>query len=216
MRYDREGWPQALDSEEVKCCRKLKDKLSTESGCFFHGARIVIPRSLRSKVLDMIHLGYSGMQRMKQLARTAVYRPHINDDMKQMSRTCTACADNQSNPPKPTNHPWMLPEKPWTRLHLSHAINFLGTNWLVLVGTYSKYPCIHPTSSTPTRANNSPAEARFAHFGYPPTLVTDNTSTFMSEEFQAWCRDCRITHLTGVICHPATNGAAERLMQCFK
>ena len=27
--------------------------------------------------------------------------------------------------------PWMLPEKPWSRLHLDHAINFVGTNVMV-------------------------------------------------------------------------------------
>ena len=59
-------------------------------------------------------------------------------------------------------------------------------------------------------------EEDFAHFGYPHALVTDNASTFMSEEFQAWCRERGITHLTGAPYHPATNGAAERLVQTFK
>ena len=81
----------------------------------------------------------------------------------------------------------MLPEKPWDRLHLDHAINFLGTNWLVLVGAYSNYLCIHPTSSTSTRASTGVLEQDFAHFGYPHMPVKDNASTFLSEEFQAWC-----------------------------
>ena len=38
----------------------------------------------------------------------------------------------------------------------------------------------------------------------------------MSEEFQAWCKERGITHLTGAPHHPATNGAAERLIQTFK
>ena len=44
----------------------------------------------------------------------------------------------------------------------------------------------------------------------------DNATTFLSEEFQAWCRQRGITHLTGAPYHPATNGAAERLVQSFK
>jgi len=34
----------------------------------------------------------------------------------------------------------MLPEKPWSRLHIDHAINFLGFNWLVVTDAYTKYP----------------------------------------------------------------------------
>nr|KAG5699654.1 hypothetical protein BaRGS_005102 [Batillaria attramentaria] len=51
---------------------------------------------------------------------------------------------------------------------------------------------------------------------YPHTLVSDNATTFVSEEFQSWCKERGITHLTGAPYHPATNGAAERLVQTFK
>lgn len=43
------------------------------------------------------------------------------------------CAEHQHKPPKPANHPWMLPEKPWIQVLVDHAINFLGSNWLVLI-----------------------------------------------------------------------------------
>ena len=109
-----------------------------------------------------------------------------------------------------------MPEKPWSRLHLDHAVNFLGRNWLVLVDAYSKYPCIHPTTSTSSKSTTAILEQEFAHFGYPHTLVTDNATTFMSQEFQAWCKQRGIVHLTGAPYHPATNGAAERLIQSFK
>ena len=110
----------------------------------------------------------------------------------------------------------MLPEKPWSRLHVDHAINFLGSNWLVLTDTYSKYPCIHPTQAVTAIATMDLLEQDFARFGYPRTLVTDNATAFTSEEFQSWCKERGITHLTGAPYHPTTNGAAERLVQTFK
>ena len=152
---------------------------------------------------------------MKQLARTAVYWPHIDADIVALCHKCTTCAEHQTNPPKSANHPWMLPEKPWSRVHIDHAINFLGTNWLVLIDAYSKYPCIHPTTSTSSKSTTELLEQDVAHFGYPHTIVSDNASSFSSEEFQAWCRERGIIHLTGAP-YPATNGAAERLVQTFK
>ena len=218
MRYTREGWPSKTTeiNEEINKFRKLSDSLSICQGCLVYGSRVVIPQSLQSKILDLLHIGHFGMERMKQLARTAVYWPGIDAAIEMASRRCDSCGEHQNKPSKPPVHPWMMPEKPWSRLHLDHAINFMGRDWLVITDAYSKYPCIHPTSSTSTRATLDLLEEDFAHFGFPHTLVTDNATTFTSAEFQSWCQERGITHLTGAPYHPATNGAAERLVQTFK
>ena len=52
--------------------------------------------------------------------------------------------------------------------------------------------------------------------GYPHNLVTDNATNFMGKEFQDWCKERGIAHLTGAPYHPATNEAAERFVQTFK
>ena len=215
MRFVKEGWPHAF-SEELKDFKKLENSLSTENVCIFYGLRVIIPSTLRNHILKLLHLGHFGMQRMKQLARSTIYWPRIDFDIEDLCRKCTSCGQFQNKPDKPSIHPWMMPEKPWSRLHLDHAINFLGRNWLVLVDAYSKYPCIHPTTSTSSKSTTAILEQEFAHFGYPHTLVTDNATTFMSQEFQAWCKQQGIVHLTGAPYHPATNGAAERLIQSFK
>lgn len=82
-----------------------------------------------------------------------------------------------------------------------------------LVSLGSKYPCVLPTSSLSTKSTTDLLEVEFEHFGFPHTIVTDNATTFTSGEFQEWCG---IIHLTGAPYHPATNGAAERLVQTFK
>eukprot|EP00795_Rhopilema_esculentum_P005001 gene5001-biopygen83 len=165
VRYTREGWPfskiheDSTDSEStrytVDAFKKIRESLSVTDGCLFYGARVVIPVSLQAQVLEILHLGHFGMQRMKQLARTAVYWPGID----------ASIAD---------------------------------------------------TSTTSSRATIDVLEQDFAHFGYPHTLVSDNASSFTSEEFQEWSKARGIVNLTGPPYHPATNGAAERLVQTFK
>ena len=219
MRFTREGWPPQTETQDqagMEAFRRISSSLSTVHGCLLYGSRVVIPRSLQVPVLHILHLGHFGMQRMKQLARTAVYWPRIDEDIANQCHRCSTCAEHQSRPPKQPNHPWMLPEKPWSRIHLDHAINFLGSNWLVIIDSYSKYPCIHPTTSVSSKATTDLLEQDFAHFGYPHTIVTDNSSSLLSSEFQSWCQGRGIVHLTGAPYHPATNGAAERLVQTFK
>ncbi|CAM1297651.1 Uncharacterised protein r2_g703 [Pycnogonum litorale] len=200
MRNVRQGWPPRATSKDdpVEAFRKLSESLTVQYGCLVYGSRVVIPEYVRQKVLELLHMGHFGMERMKQLARTAVYWPGIDKAIETASRRCEACGEHQNKPSKPAVHPWMLPEKPWSRLHLDHAINFMGSNWLVITDAYSKYPCIHTTPSVSTRATIDLLEEDFAHFGFPHTLVTDNASSFKSEEFQSWCQERGITHLTGL------------------
>ena len=79
MRYTREGWPlgnqgNEMNSQEedysIATFKKVRDSLSTSEGCLFYGARVVIPINLQRQVLEILHLGHFGMQRMKQIART--------------------------------------------------------------------------------------------------------------------------------------------------
>ena len=221
IRCTREGWPERVPEIQTKDYsmenfRKISMSLSVAHGCLLNGSRVVIPSSLQPQVLQLLHVGHFGIQRMKQLARTAVYWPGIDKDIMDQCQQCSTCGEHQNKVAKPANHPWMLPEKPWSRLHVDHAINFLGSNWLVMVDAYSKYPCIHPTTSTSSKATTDLLEQDFAHFGYPHTIVTDNSTSFLSKEFQTWCRERGMVHLTGAPYHPATNGAAERMVQTFK
>ena len=170
------GWPHrektTPTTSDIKEFKKLENSLSACNGCLLYGNRVVVPTSsLQKEVLKILHLGYFGIQRMKQLACTAVYWPRMDADMAETSKLCTSCAENQRLPLKYPLHPWMLSEKPWSRLHLDHAINLMGSNWLVLTDAHTKYPSIHRTISTLTKSTTDLLEQDFSHFGYPHTLV---------------------------------------------
>ena len=112
MRFTREEWPQKNNNEDIEKYRKLADSLSTLHECLLYGTRVVIPNTLRPQVLKLLHEGQFGIQRMKQLARTAVYWPSIDNDVVDLCRSCTSCAEHQHRPSKPPIHPWMVLEKP--------------------------------------------------------------------------------------------------------
>ena len=67
MRYVWEEWPSknTENNDKVNKFQKLSDSLSTCHGCLIHGSRVVIPQSSQSKVLELLHLGHFGMERMK-------------------------------------------------------------------------------------------------------------------------------------------------------
>ena len=165
MRLTQEGWPQDLPpGDPAKQFQKISQSLSTCHDCSLYGMRLVIPSSLQDSVLQLLHTSHLGMQKMKQLARTAVYWPNIDEQTMDLCRSCTSCCEHRRVPSKPEIHLWVMPEKPWSRLHIDHAINFMGHYWLVITDAYIKYPCIHPTGSVSTKSTIELLEEYFAHF----------------------------------------------------
>ncbi|KII65532.1 hypothetical protein RF11_15161 [Thelohanellus kitauei] len=47
-------------------------------------------------------------------------------------------------------------------------------------------------------------------------IVSDNSTSFSSQEFRSWCEERGISLIMGSPYHPATNGLAERFVQTFK
>ena len=70
-------------------------------------------------------MGHFGIEKMKHLARTVVYWLGLDFDIKELCQNCTSCGEHQNKPSKIKNHPWMLPEKPYGRIHVDHAVNFM-------------------------------------------------------------------------------------------
>ena len=113
-------------------------------------------------------------------------------------------------------HPWLLPEKPWSRIHIDHAVRFMNQDWLIVIDAFSKFPIIHPVRSTSAQSTIECLETDFALFGFPHALVSDNASSFTADDFEEWLSEKGVVHLTGAPYHPSSNGQVERMVQSFK
>ena len=56
------------------------------------GARLVIPSTLRSKVLEQIHEGHLGIEKCMLKARDSVFWPGISNDIREESSSLLAAA----------------------------------------------------------------------------------------------------------------------------
>ena len=109
MRYIQQGWPVKGIGRDNSLYpySKIADSLNIAHGCLLYGWRVVIPALLQPNVLDILHQSHLGMQRMKQLARTAVYWPNnefrYNGTLPQMSRLWHAPARSTESTVAPMN-----------------------------------------------------------------------------------------------------------------
>lgn len=210
------GWPEYLENSEFKPFFKRRNELSVEDGCILWGARVVIPPEGREKMLDELHEAHPGMTRMKGLARGYMWWPHMDDDIEGKVKSCSQCLEHQREPSKAPIHPWEMPNKAWSRIHIDYAGPFEGKMILVVIDAYSKWIEAELVSGSTSQITIDRLRHIFAAQGLPDTVVSDNAACFTSKEFQDFLTSNGIRHVAGAPFHPSTNGLAEKAVQIVK
>ena len=103
-----------------------------------------------------------------------------------------------------------------SRLHIDHAGPYLGSQFLIVIDSHSKWIEVEKVISTATEPTIRALQRMFATHGLPDTIVSDNGTAFTSEQFQKFCKCNGIRHVRSAPRHPSTNGLAERAVQIFK
>ena len=191
--------------------------MSVDSGCLLMGDRLVIPSSLREKVLTELHDGHPGITRMKLLARGKVWWRQLDAHIEAKVRQCIGCNKTAKSPPDTSrSHEWPKPAASFDRIHLDFAGPFQDKYFLILVDALSNWPEV--CSMTRPNTDNTIQFLRsvFCREGLPLTLVTDNGTQFTSDEFERFCRENGIRHILTAPYHPSSNGEAERMVQNVK
>uniref|UniRef100_H2ZWC5 Gypsy retrotransposon integrase-like protein 1 n=1 Tax=Latimeria chalumnae TaxID=7897 RepID=H2ZWC5_LATCH len=188
-----------------------------EDGCLLWGSRVVVPLTLKEKVLSELHDGHPGITRMKAVARSFVWWPKMDMDIKTKVKQCNACQQTREAPSKAPLHNWGWPEGPWSRIHIDYAGPFMGKMFLVVVDAHSKWLEVLPVLSATVAVTIEKLRFTFATHGLPDALVSDNAPVFTCEEFRSFYERNGIKHIRVAPYHPASNnGLAERAVQTFK
>ena len=129
---------------------------------------------------------------------------------------CNECQLNQSNPPTAPLNPWNWPSRQWARLHIDYAGPFEGRYLLILIDAHSKWIDAFPAASPSSSVTIDLLRSVFAQFGLPETIVSDNGSCFVSEEFQQFLKSNGVKQVNSAPYHPSSNRLAERAVQIVK
>lgn len=211
-----EGGLEREVGEPYKQYKVRSRELTTECGCLLWGTRVVIPESLRRKVLDQLHEVHPGMTRMKSLARSYVWWPGIDGEIEATVRQCQTCQLNQSRPAAAPVHVWEFPSRPWERLHIDHAGPLNGNTYLLVVDSYSKWVEVERVKSTDAKTTCKVLRRLFATHGIPRVIVSDNGPGFASAELGEFLSRNGVKHTFSAPYHPSSNGQAERYVRTFK
>ena len=71
--------------------KPIRDEFCLCGKIFLRGTRIVVPKKLLARVIELGHEGHQGMTKMKQRLRTKVWWPGIDKEAEAFCRTCHEC-----------------------------------------------------------------------------------------------------------------------------
>lgn len=214
--YVQKGWPKKINEGVLSAYHAKRNELSMHEKCLVLGERVVIPKSLRSRVLKTLHFGHPGIVRMKLLARRHVYWPSLNSDIEQTVRSCNNCIENSKTPKECEPQSWKAEKKPWVRLHIDYAGPFKNNMFLIVVDAFSKWVEVAKVKEISSKATIVVLRNIFTRFGLPSVLVSDNGRQFSSNEFQLFLKNSGITYVSTPPYHPKSNGQVERYVDIFK
>lgn len=205
----RKGETQQLPLE----FRAFANELCEVADILLRTDRIVIPKKMRTRVLEIAHEGHLGMQMMKALLRSSVWWPKIDREVEEYVKKCRGCSlVSAPEAPEPMTRKRM-PSGPWEDI----AIDFLGPlpegQWLfVVVDYYSRFMEVVEMERITARDTVGELATIFGRFGVPKTLRTDNGPQLRAEceEFQGYCRELGNELVNTTPYWPQANGEVER------
>lgn len=92
-RYAETGWPGKV-APSLEAFRRRNLELTIQSGCLMWVYRVIIPASLRKRIVEELHEGHLGVIKMKMLARSCVWWPRIDKDIEEIAKGCRLCVES--------------------------------------------------------------------------------------------------------------------------
>ena len=91
LEYTLIGWPNHVTEEEMKPYFTHRKELTADQGCVLWGMRVIIPPLLRNGLLRGLHEEQPGMVAMKAIARSYLWWPNLDAEIKLIMKNCEVC-----------------------------------------------------------------------------------------------------------------------------
>lgn len=147
----------------------FKDEPSVADGVILRDHRLVIPKVLHRKVIDIAHQSHQGIVKTKQLIREKVWFPGIDKQVEEVVRSCIQCQASYTGPtPREPLCPTPLPPAPWTNIAIDFAGPFpSGEYAMVIIDEYSRFPEVEIVSTISAKTIISRLDTVFSRQGIP-------------------------------------------------
>ena len=194
--------------------KRVRGELSVSDGLLLRGDRVVLPKNLHQRAVNIAHASHLGIVKTKCLLRETVWFPGIDKVVETTVANCLPC---QANTPKVDHEPLHMtemPKEPWSEDSVDFCGPFKsGEYLLVVIDDFSRFPEVEILHSTSEKSTIPKLDAIFARQGIPEIVKTDNGPPFNGDQFASWAKYIRFKHRKITPIWPEANGEAERFMR---
>ena len=81
LNYTMNGWPNHNEDNNIQYYFVRRRELSNDQVCLQWGLRVVIPPSLRARLVNELHQEHTGIVQMKAVARSYFWYPRLDEDI---------------------------------------------------------------------------------------------------------------------------------------
>ena len=214
----KKGFPRT--KEEIPSALKhfwgVKDRLGIEGNLVTLETRIVIPKSLRSKVLTSLHSAHQGVDSMTRRAEKNIYWPGMTADIRNKRYSCLTCNESAPSLPKEPYCPSPPPDYPFQHL----VMDFFQKghhHYLTIADCFTSWFTVYHMNPQPTSSKLIEALRNIGlSYGLPEIVCSDGGPQFTSAEFQDFLKICDIRHRRSSAYYPQSNGRAELAVKTAK
>ncbi|XP_068229342.1 uncharacterized protein [Palaemon carinicauda] len=207
--------------------RKFRSLHTPASSTWEIKNQIVIPASLRQKVLHMAHnvsSSHLGIRKTLSAVLQLFYWPGIRKSVTEYCKSCAVCQlvgkPNQIIKPAPLQPIPVLPE-PFDKVILD-CVGPLPKSkkqnqyMITMMCSSIRYPDAYPFRNISSKTLIPVLIKFFTQYGIPKIIQTDRGSNFTSDLFRQVMTAMNIKHTLSSVYHPESQGALERFHQTLK
>ena len=215
----RKGFPNTIRQVHplVRPFWGVRNELSESEGLILrNGIQIIIPQKIRKEVLSRLHSSHQGIDGTRRRARKSVFWPGVNSDI---SSTVGSCAECQEYLPSQAQEPLCsetIPSVPFEEVS-TDLFSESGQSFLVMTDLFTGWPQVYRWYNDPTtRQVVNVLKHWFSSTGIPLRLKSDNGPQYSSDEFNQFCTEWHITHVTSTPYYAQSNSHAELCVKQIK
>ena len=134
------GWPEmrAEVPESLKPYFDVRDELTVQGNIVFKGQRLVVPRSMRNELMEVVHSSHIGIKGCLRRARDSIYWPRMNEQLKDKISKCDVCLAHRPSQPKEPLQQHDFIARPWSKVGADLCV-IDSRELLVVCDYYSNY-----------------------------------------------------------------------------
>ena len=204
---------------QVRPFWEARDHLYVSDGVVLYKDRIVVPFSLRHRIIENLHSAHQGVSSMFSRAQAVVFWPGMTAEIEEARNQCRTC---HRNAPSQAKLPPTAPKLPTTPFQMIYADYFqlIAKHYLIIGDRLSGWTEVVKadpgTSSSGSKGLCEALRRIFLSFGVPEEISSDGGPEFVSAEAEDFYQRWGVSHRLSSAYFPQSNGRAEVAVKLTK